>query len=178
MSKDYLNTREKQGIIATLKIMQKIEQMMQSDLFTKEEKSDLKRAITYTGKAIYGKIDKEGNPIVDDKEGVLKRLNPSAVKGFNNSIDNVQVFISDKYEIETYKKRVASELDKAYEENKDYFKLCELILDQNCKNCTCKGSECPFYKVFEEKCIPEFDGVKKLSNCKYAFKTDKEGNVL
>ena len=178
MSKDYLNNKEKQGIIATLKIMQIIDEMAKGDLFSKEEKSDLKRAITYTGKAIYGKIDKQGNPIKEDKEGVLKRLNPSSAKGFNNSLKQVQVFISDKYEIETYKKRVAAELDSAYEENKDYFHLVETILDQNCKNCTKCGSKCLFYKVFEDKCIPEFDGVKKLSNCKYAFKTDEKGNVI
>ena len=177
--KDYLNTKEKQGVIATLKIMQMVEKMVNGDLFNKTEKKDLRTAITLIGKSIFGKIDKKtGELIAGDESGMLKRLTPSAAKSFNNSLKNVEVFVSDRYEIETYKKRVLAELDKAYEDNKDYFHLAELILDKNCKNCTCKGRECLFYKAFEDKCIPEFDGVRKFSNCKYAFKVDKDGNAI
>ena len=179
MSKDYLNNKEKQGIIAALKVMQILEEMAENDLFTKEEKTDIRKAITYTENAIFGKIDKKtGQPIEGDKKGVLKRLNTSAAKSFNNSLKNVELFISDKYEIKVYSKRVESELNAAYEDSKDYFHLVEAILDQNCKNCNRCGSKCPFYKLFEDKAIPEYDGAKKFDNCRYAFKTDEKGNVI
>ena len=94
------------------------------------------------------------------------------------AIKNNELFISDKSEIEVYSKRVESELNAAYEDSKDYFHLVETILDQNCKNCNRCGSKCPFYKLFESKAIPEYDGAKKFDNCRYAFKTDEKGNVI
>lgn len=176
--KDYLNTKEKQCVIATLKTIEMLEKACDGNLFAKEEKTNVRKAVTFLGKAIFGKIDKQGNPIEGDQEGLLKRLNPSAAKTFNNSLKNTEMFVSDKYEINTYKTKVSAELDKAYEDNKDYFHLVELILDTQCKNCKCENKDCKFYSVFEEKCIPEFDGAKKFSNCRYAFQTDGRGNLI
>ena len=179
MSKDYLNNKEKQGIIAALKVMQMLETMTNGALFNKDEKKNVRTAVTLLGKTIFGKIDKKtGDIIEDDETGMLKRLNPSAAKSFNNSLKNVELFISDKSEIEVYSKRVESELNSAYEDSKEYFHLVETILDQNCKNCNRCGSKCPFYKLFEGKAIPEYDGAKKFDNCRYAFKTDEKGNVI
>ena len=178
MVKDYLNNKEKQGIIGTLKIMGMLEEMADGNLFSKEEKKNIRTAVTLISKSIIGKIDKKTGELIQGyNTSVLKRLNPAAAKSFNNSLKSVEVYVADKYEINTYKKRVSSDLDAAYEDNKDYFNLCELILDKNCKNCNRKGSECEFYKAFEEKCIPEFDGGEKCNNCKYAFKTDNNGKI-
>ena len=126
--KDYLNSTEKANIIAALKV-------------TTEEKTNIRKVITFMSKAIIGKVDKDGKPIEDSKYGVLRRLNKAALISFNNSLKSTQFFVSDKYEIDTYKKRISSEITDAYEANKDYFRLVELILDKNCKNCTKCGSE-------------------------------------
>lgn len=138
--KDYLNSTEKANIIAALKVTTMLEDFLKGNLFTKEEKTSLKKVITFMGKAIIGKVDKDGNPIEDSKEGVLKRLNKTALISFNNSLKSTQFFVSDKYEIDSYKKRISAEITDAYEANRDYFRLVELILDKNCKNCTKCGS--------------------------------------
>ena len=170
--KDYLNSTEKANIIAALKVSTMFEDFLKGNLFTKEEKTNLKKSITFIGKAIIGKVDKKGNPIEGDKEGVLKRLNKTALTSFNNSLKNTQFFVSDKYEIDSYKKRISSDIKDAYEANKDFFRLVELILYKNCKNCNKCGSKCEFYQEFENKGVPEFDGVKHGENCKYAYKED------
>ena len=168
--KDYLNTNEKLSIIAFLKVADKVEDFVKGNLFTKQEKSDLKRAVTYMAKAICGKYDKEGKPIQD--EGLLRRLNKDALKTFNNALKDTNMFISSNAEIETYRKRKSSEIDAAYEENKEYFKLVELIIYYNCRNCTKQGCNCEFYKEFENQAIPEATGYKECSNCKYAYRED------
>lgn len=170
--KDYLSNKERGSIIAMLKIADRMEEFIEGNLFTKEEKSDLKRAITYMCKPIIGKI-KDGKVEKEDNKGVLRRLNKSAINAFNRSVENSRVFISDKSEIDTYVQRRKAELTAAYEENKDYFKLVELILHENCKECNKCGSECPFYKEFEDKSIPEFDGTENLGNCKYSYREIK-----
>lgn len=170
--KDYLNSTEKANIIAALKVTAMLEDFLKGNLFTKEEKTNLKKVITFMSKAIIGKVDKDGKPVEDSEEGVLRRLNKAALISFNNSLKSTQFFVSDKYEINSYKKRISSEITDAYEANKDYFRLVELILDKNCKNCTKCGSECDFYKEFENKSVPEFDGVKRGENCKYAYRGD------
>lgn len=154
--KDYLSTTERLNIIAALKVAEMTEQFVQGDLFTAKEKGDLKRSVSYLVKPI--------------EKGVLPRLNKTAIKTFNKAIKQTQIFVSSKYEIDTYKKRVSSEIDVAYEDNKDYFKLVELILHYNCRNCTKTCSECEIYKEFEEKCIPEFTGTENTGKCKYSFK--------
>ena len=169
--RDYLNNRERSLIVAMLKMADNMEEFLNGSLFNKDEKSDIKRSITYMCKAIVGKVE-DGKPIIDKKHGVLNRLNQSAIKAFDRSVKNSRVFISDKSEIETYIKRRKADLNAAYEENRDYFKLVELIISDNCKGCKKCGTNCPFYHEFEEKCIPEFDGVKKFDNCKYAYELD------
>ena len=166
--KDYLSNKERSTIVAMLKIADRMEEFLEGDLLKKEEKADIRRSITYMCKAIFGKI-KDGKVLNDNNYGILKRLNPSAIKAFNRSVDRSKVFISDKSEIDTYIKRRMADLNAAYEENKDYFKLVELIISENCKGCNKCGTNCPFYHEFEDKCIPEFDGVKKFNNCKYSY---------
>ena len=46
------------------------------------------------------------------------RLNKTAIKSFNKAIKQTQIFVSSKYEINTYKKRVSSEIEAAYERKK------------------------------------------------------------
>ena len=167
--KDYLNNTERMSLIGALKIADMLENMIEGNLFTKEEKSNIKRSVTYLCKSIVGKLDKDGKPIKDDSTGVLKRLNKEAINSFNKAIPKAKVFVSDQYEIESYRQRRSSELNAAYEENKDYYKLVESILYYNCKNCKRHCTECEIYKEFEEHCIPEFSGAKNTGNCRYSY---------
>jgi hypothetical protein len=173
MAKDYLNSDEKSTIITLLKTLDAFESIMQGNLFTKEEKTNLKRGITYISKGILGKE-------VDGKfeGGMLPRLNLSAAKSFNNSLHKLKIFASDQSEIDAYSKRISSKLEEGYEVNKDFFNLVELVMHYNCKECVKCGSDCLFYKFFEDKAIPEFGDVKRGSNCKYSYRLEfkKEQN--
>ena len=174
--KDYLNNTERMSLIGALKIADMLENMIEGNLFTKEEKSDIKRSVTYLCKSIVGRVDKDGKPIKDDSTGVLKRLNKEAINSFNKAIPKVKVFVSDRYEIETYRKRRKSELNAAYDENKDYYRLVELIMDKNCKNCTKCGSKCEFYKEFENHCVPQMDIMENDLACKYSYTLEVNKN--
>lgn len=172
--KDYLNNTEKMNLIGALKIADMLSKMIEGNLFSKDEKSNIKCSITYLTKSIGGKTDKEGKFIISKEKGALSRLNIEALESFKKSINKIQVFISDKYEIEVYEKRVKTELNAAYEENKDYYRLVELIMDRNCKNCTKCGCDCEFYKEFENHCVPQFDLMENANNekCKYAYRLE------
>ena len=174
--KDYLNNTERMSLIGALRIADMLEKMIEGNLFTKEEKSNIKRSVTYLGKAIVGKIDKKGNPIEGDTTGVLKRLTPEAINSFNKAIPKAKGFVSDQYEIESYRQRRSSELNAAYEENKDYYRLVELIMDKNCKNCTECGSQCDFYKEFENHCVPQMDIMENDGKCKYSYSLEVKKN--
>ena len=84
--KDYLNNTERMSLIGALKIADMLENMIEGNLFTKEEKSNIKRSVTYLCKSIVGRVDKDGKPIKDDSTGVLKRLNKEAINSFNKAI--------------------------------------------------------------------------------------------
>lgn len=67
-------------------------------------------------------------------------------------------------------KKRTSEYEAAYEENKDYFKLVELIFDTRGKDCKRNGAKCDVYKEFEKQHILEFDGTDKCTNCRFSYK--------
>nr|WP_278046231.1 DUF5651 domain-containing protein [Clostridium saccharoperbutylacetonicum] len=106
---------------------------------------------------------------------VTTRLNEKAKKAFDKSKSGVSFYLGSNIEIEVYRKRRSADIDAAYEENKEYFKLIELIMHYNCQNCKMDCHECLFYSEFEKNYIPEFTG--KEPNCKYAYRTiDLKGN--
>lgn len=153
--KDYLNNTERLTLISAIKNSEQLKELSNNkNLFTNKEKGDLKRASTYIYKVV---------------ASVLQRLNKEAIKTFNKAVLNTKVFISSNSDIKIYEKRKSADLEAAYEENKEYFKLVELILFYNCANCTKNGSECDFYKEFENQCVPEFDEVVNNGNCKYSY---------
>lgn len=45
--RDYLNNRERSLIVAMLKMADNMEEFLNGSLFNKDEKSDIKRSITY-----------------------------------------------------------------------------------------------------------------------------------
>ena len=160
--KDYLNNDERLSIISFLKIGEKSKELIEGNLLNKEEKANLKRSVTFMSKAVLS---------------VLKRLNPDAVKAFNRAVQNTKVFVSSNSDIDVYSKRKSKDIEAAYEENREYFRLVELIMFYNCQNCETCGNECLFYKEFEENCIPEMEAGVNECNCKYAYKlkTEKKG---
>lgn len=166
--KDYLNSTEKLNLMAVLRVSKELENFLKGNLFTKEEKTDIKKSITFITRAIIGK--KEPKTEEDKKYGLLNRLNKDAVKSFFKALEKVKVFTFDKSKMDSYQKKVNADLNAAYEENKDYFRLVELIMFYNCRNCTKCGNECEFYKEFEAKHLPEFDGVERCGDCKYSYK--------
>ena len=153
--KDYLSNEERINIIIALKSVITIDALLKTNLFLKSEQGDLKRSCTYLIKSI--------------TEGVLQRLNPSAIKTFNNTLNGIEILAVSKHEMATYEKKKSSNIEASYEENKDYFKLVELILFYNCKGCNRSCNQCEIYREFEDKCIPNLDGVKYSCNCKYSY---------
>lgn len=156
--KDYLNSKERLMILSLIKVAEQSNDLLNSSLMTKDEQSNLKRGITFTMKAA---------------KGIIERLNKSALKTFINTLNNSQVYIGSKFDIDTYAKKKVADIEAAYEENKEYFRLIELILFYNCQDCQKDCKECLFYEEFENNCIPEFSTKEQIGKCRYAYKGDK-----
>lgn len=142
--KDYLNKDERVQLLFLKKYIDQAEMIVKEwggrDNLTKEERKSLKMAKTWGLKTF---------------ESICKRLNKTASKTFYNSITSAYINIQDRYAINMYKKKMKSDLDKCYEENRDYYALVELLMHYNCRDCTKHCRECEIYKEFEEHCIPE-----------------------
>ncbi|UYZ36773.1 DUF5651 domain-containing protein [Clostridium beijerinckii] len=153
--KDYLNSNESLQLMAFQKVIEISKKFIDGNLMSKEEKTNLKKAVTYLDKSI---------------TSVKSRLNDKAKKAFERSQIGAGFHICSNTEIEVYRKRRSSEIDAAYEENKEYFKLVGLTMHYSCRGCKKDCHECLIYDHFEENYIPEFIG--KELNCKYAYRSD------
>lgn len=156
--KDYLRNNERSQLLYFKKYLDNAEDMIENwkDNLTKDEKKALKMCVTWGLKAF---------------ESILSRQNKTSIKTFYNSLKESFIQVSDNFTINMYKKRIKSELNASYEENGDYFRLVELIMEKNCLNCKLNGCECAIYQEFEERCIPS--PTRELEyNCKYAYKKD------
>lgn len=152
--RDYLKKDERIQLLYLKKYIDNIEKVLEwQGNLTKEEIKNLKTAKTLGLKAF--------NSIVD-------RQNTATIKTFWNSLATSYIQVVDKFSVDTYKKKLKSELDASYEENEDYFRLVELIMERNCKNCSCHGAECEIYQEFELHCVPSPIGEIK-DNCKYSY---------
>jgi len=100
----------------------------------------------------------------------LTRLNITAYKTFHRSAKNSKITLDTYGDREINFKKKAFKYAAKYDENREYYKLVELIFDNNCKNCNHDGYKCDIYKEFEEQRIYEFDGTDKCTNCRYSFK--------
>lgn len=161
--KNYLNTTERENLIRIVHLSSDIERCLEGNALTNKEKGNLKRAGSFAMNAVMS---------------ILDRINPTARTTFQRSAKGSKMTLDSYGDKQiNFKKRV-SDYKAAYDENKDYYKLVELIFDNCCKNCKRDGSECDIYKEFEKQCIYEFDGTDKCTNCKYAYKTDNKGKIL
>lgn len=123
-------------------------------LFSKEEKSNLKRCITW------------GRKVNLLEEG---RLNKSASKTLLNMMNNGHITYMDKYGSQLWDKKKSANIKDKYEENKEYFELVEMIFHYNCRGCQkCDYKTCDFYKVFEQHMIPEMQ-VNEPGKCKFFY---------
>jgi hypothetical protein len=154
--KDYLNTEERKQIISSLHLMTEAMMLVDGNTLNKDEKANLKRGFTFIKKSV---------------ESIQERLNPSAKKALTKDAKRSRVYLDIYNATEEYAKKKQSACEAAYEENKDYFKLVELILFYNCSNCQRNCNDCEVYKEFEERCIPEFSGEEDMGNCKYAYRS-------
>lgn len=152
--KNYLNTTERENLIRIVHLSSDIERCLEGNALTNKEKGNLKRAGSFAMNAVMS---------------ILDRINPTARTTFQRSAKGSKMTLDTYGDKQiNFKKRI-SDYKAAYEENKDYYKLVELIFDNCCKNCKRDGSECDIYKEFENQCIYEFDGTDKCTNCKYSF---------
>lgn len=152
--KDYLNNEERKQIIAALHLMDNSLFLIEGNALSSQEKGNLKRGVTFAKKAT---------------DSVKDRLNPEARKSLDKDVVKSKVYIDICRATEEYAKKKQTDISAAYEENRDYYKLVELIMYYNCSNCTRGCSNCEIYKEFERHCIPDFDGAKHIGNCRYSY---------
>lgn len=127
-----------------------------SDNLTKAEIRALKTARTWGVKAY---------------ESILNRQNDTTKKTFYNSLKESFIQLTDRFTVNMYKKKIKSALNASYEENEDYFRLVELIMEKNCLECKLHGADCEIYQEFEEHCVPS-PTLELEENCKYAYVKD------
>ena len=152
--KDYLGELERERYCMFLVALKIAGELLESNLFTKEEKTNFKKCISW-GKKI--NLLQEG------------RLNKSASKTLLNMMNNGHITYMDKYGSEIWDKKKSANIKAKYEENKEYFELVEILLHYNCRGCQkCDYSNCDIYKVFEEHTIPEMQ-INPIGKCKYYY---------
>lgn len=156
--KDYLSSPERDELISLMHLTSDAARLIDHNTLDKNEVSNLKRCLTYGKKVV---------------NSVRERLNPTAQKGFDKTARKSKVLLDLYGNTEIYSKKKLSDITKSYEENRDYYKLVELILHYNCRNCEKKCCDCEIYPEFVEHCIPEFTGVKHAGKCQYSYKIDK-----
>ena len=159
--KEYLNRPERVQLLYIGKYIDILDEILKEwgkrKNLTKLEHRALKTALTWGKKAF---------------ASITNRLNDEAVKTFYKSAENAYIYINDKYSVSVFQKKIASDLNKSYEENRDYYKLVELIFYYNCRNCNKKCTSCEIYEEFEKHCIPE-PGDDDIGNCRYSYKDDR-----
>ena len=153
--KDYLNYAETKELTILVNSCHLADNFINGNVMTKDEKTKLKRAVT---------------TIKNVAKGLIKRLGEQQAKKFYRTFTGSEVIVITNSELEVLQKRKYAEIDRAFEENKEYFNLVELALDMNCKNCTKCYKECDLYKHFDEQEILPMDERTDLGNCKYAYK--------
>lgn len=152
--KDYMGELERERYCMFLVALKIAGELLESNLFSKEEKSNLKRCITW------------GRKVNLLEEG---RLNKSASKTLLNMMNNGHITYMDKYGSQLWDKKKSANIKDKYEENKEYFELVEMIFHYNCRGCQkCDYKTCDFYKVFEQHMIPEMQ-VNEPGKCKFFY---------
>lgn len=152
--KDYMGELERERYCMFLVALKIAGELLESSLFSKEEKSNLKRCITW------------GRKVNLLEEG---RLNKSASKTLLNMMNNGHITYMDKYGSQLWDKKKSANIKDKYEENKEYFELVEMIFHYNCRGCQkCDYKTCDFYKVFEQHMIPEMQ-VNEPGKCKFFY---------
>ena len=151
---DYMGELERERYCMLLVLLKVSQELLETNLLSKEEKTNLKKAIAF------------GQKVNLFKEG---RLNKSAAKTLNNVVRNGKVTYMDLYSSEVWNKKKNHDIKASYDENKEYFNLVELIFHYNCRGCTrCDYQNCDFYKEFEENSIPELVDTQ-VGKCKYYY---------
>ena len=152
--KDYMGELERERYCMFLVALKIAGELLECSLFSKEEKSNLKRCITW------------GRKVNLLEEG---RLNKSASKTLLNMMNNGHITYMDKYGSQLWDKKKSANIKDKYEENKEYFELVEMIFHYNCRGCQkCDYKTCDFYKVFEQHMIPEMQ-VNEPGKCKFFY---------
>lgn len=152
--KDYMGELERERYCMFLVALKIAGELLESSLFSKEEKSNLKRCITW------------GRKVNLLEEG---RLNKSASRTLLNMMNNGHITYMDKYGSQLWDKKKSANIKDKYEENKEYFELVEMIFHYNCRGCQkCDYKTCDFYKVFEQHMIPEMQ-VNEPGKCKFFY---------
>ena len=102
----------------------------------------------------------------------IQRLGEDEAKKFVRTFEGSKVVAITDSELEVIQKRKLADLNAAYEENKEYVELCEIVMDMNCKNCNKNWKKCDLCKHFNENEVIPYDDDTDLGNCKYAYKKE------
>ena len=161
--KKYLNKEERISLLYMTNLIDRCEIIIDDwesrGNLTKEERKCFKMALTWGLKGL---------------EKIVSRLNKDVIAVLEKEMQNSSIHLDRTYSLETIRKKKSADLDAAYHENKEYFKLVELVLDANCKECTKDFEQCEIFKEFETQCIPYMgDEIEGMLNCKYSYKYDE-----
>lgn len=156
--KDYFNSQERDEFLTFVKSLDhgcRIEQSWGSRKnLSKEELKSLRMCLTWGKKVV---------------NSIINRQNETSRKAILKTMTNSSIALDYKSSLQELLKKRCSLIDAAYEENRDYFALVELIMHYNCRDCKKKCTECAIYNEFEERNIPELQDGNDSGNCKYSY---------
>lgn len=155
--KDYFNATERDEYIKANHLIATMEDMVnKSNVYSKEETTNLKKAVTFGKKALNSAMDRQSE---SSKKSTIRMMkNTETILDYSSMIDVIA-------------KKKTAKLTAAYHENKEYYDLVEAIFQHNCRNCMKCSNECIFYDQFELNYVPNYDGMPRSGSCKYSFKT-------
>ena len=161
--KDYLNSQERDEFLTFVKSLDhgcRIEQQWTPrNNLSKEELKALRMCLTW------------GKKVVDS---ITNRQNATSRKAILKLMTNSSIALDYKSSLQELLKKRCSLIDAAYEENRDYFALVELIMHYNCMDCTRECTNCAIYKEFEAHNVTEITGFNDYGNCKYSYYIKEE----
>lgn len=154
--KDYLNNAEIKELVILAQSKNLMKHFIDGNMMTKTEKANLKRSGTFLKNTILS---------------LLTRLGEKEAKKFVRVNDGSRVLCITNSELEVLQKRKLADLNAAYEDNKEYFELIELVMDQNCKDCKKHFKDCNLFRHMDQQEIIPFSEID-YGSCKFSYSLD------
>jgi len=159
--KDYLNTKETIDMAVIGKLMDMLDEFIKNwegrGNLSPEERKGFKMSLTWGEKAW---------------QKVMKRMSKKGISAYENKQENYAVYVYDKFAFENMLRKIdEAKKELMIKREPHYYDLCELVIANNCLDCSkCQG-DCDYAKEFIKNNVEEpfMEPDYEWKHCKYAY---------